>query len=242
VRITDDGTPALGATDRSAAVFTVNHSGGDSQGPVVLAGSIESAPNPIVRGNAATLAARVTDQLTGGGTVAAAEWSYGSAPGIAGLGGAMSGAFGATTVDVSATIATDFFFTGTRKLWVRARDAAGNWGAWSALTLLVNGTDPVAVRDRPAVTFLAQSVPNPSRSGRIAIRFGLALPGEVDLSIFDTQGRRVRRLAGGLLPAGDHLATWDGADDGGARVKPGVYYYRLITPAGRLQKRLVALE
>src|SRR5262249_49279347 len=160
--------------------------------------------NPIVRGNPATLTARVSDQLTGGGVVTAAQWSYGASPGAAGLGGAMSGAFGTTTVDLSATISTAQFFTGTRKLWVRAKDAGGNWGPWSSLSLLVNGTDPVAVGDVPAASFLAQGAPNPF-AARTAISFGLARAGDVSLDIFDTQGRLVRRLVRGALPAGSHV-------------------------------------
>jgi len=243
VRLVDDGTPALGASDQCNAAFTINRGAiGDAQGPVVVAGTIESAPNPIVRGNPATLTARVTDQFTGGGTVSAAEWSYGTVPRPPGMGHAMTGAFGTTTVDVSGALDTSPFFPGLRPLWIRARDAAGNWGAASALTVRVNGTDPVGVPERPAATFLGQNAPNPFFRGTTAIRFGLATPGAVELSIFDTQGRRVRQLVNGALPAGDHLATWNGADDGGARVKPGVYYYRLITPGGRFEKRLVALE
>ncbi|HEY2954369.1 MAG TPA: S8 family serine peptidase [Candidatus Eisenbacteria bacterium] len=241
VRIVDDGAPALRARDASDAAFSILRTGGDGAGPVVVAGSIECAPNPIVRGNPATLAARVSDQLTGSGTVAAAEWSYGETPGTTALGGAMSGAFGAVTVDVSAAISTNGFYTGTRKLWVRAQDAAGNWGPWSALSLLVNGTDPVGVEETAAISFLAQNAPNPF-AARTTIRFGLARAGDAALDIFDTQGRRVRRLVRGALPAGPHVATWDGADDSGSAVAPGVYCCRLVAAGMRLERRLVRMR
>jgi hypothetical protein len=241
LRITDDGTPALAGSDASNAAFTINRAGGDAEGPAVVAGSIESAPNPIFRGNPATISARVSDQLTGGGTVTAAQWSYGASPGAAGLGGAMSGAFGTTTVDVSAVISTAQFFTGTRKLWVRAQDAAGNWGAWSALQLLINGTDPVGVGDPVAIAFLAQNAPNPF-AARTTFQFGLARAGDATLDIFDTQGRLVRRLVRGALTAGAHIAIWDGADDAGARVPAGVYSCRLVTAESRFQRRLVRVN
>jgi hypothetical protein len=243
VRIVDDGSPALSGTDASDAAFSIQRAGGDTQGPVVVAGSIECAPNPIIRGNSATLSARVSDQLTGGGAVTAAQWTYGDVPAPAhgGPGGTMSGAFGAVTVDVSGTISTDQFFTGPRKLWVRARDAAGNWGPWAALALLVNGADPVAVGDVPATSFLAQNAPNPFGAGT-AISFGLARGGDVALDIFDTQGRLVRRLVRGALPAGPHVAAWDGADDSGARVPPGIYSCRLVAAGERFEKRLVRVR
>src|SRR5574341_1526346 len=181
----------------------------------------ECAPNPIVRGTYPTLSARVSDALTGGGTVEAAEWSYGDAPNSAGLGGAMSGAFGTQTVEVSAAIGTGSFLPCTRKLWVRARDAAGNWGPWSSLTLQVNSTEIVAVPEPPAISFLAQNAPNPFGAGT-TIRFGLARAGEAALEIFDTQGRRVRRLVRATLPA-------------------GLYVCRLVLPGGGFERRLVRL-
>jgi hypothetical protein len=243
VRIADDGSPALTATDLSNAAFSIHRSGGDTQGPVVIAGSIESAPNPIVRGNPATLSAQVSDALTGGGTVAAAQWVYGATPDPdhGAPGGALSGAFGTATVNVSASISTAQFFTGTRKLWVRAQDNTGNWGAWSPLTLLVNGVDPVGVNDAPAISFLAQNAPNPF-AAHTTFQFGLARAGDAALEIFDTQGRHVRRLVRGALPAGSHVAAWDGADDAGAPVAPGVYVCRLVTSAERLERRLVRMR
>jgi ABC-type amino acid transport substrate-binding protein len=240
VRVVDDGAPAFAARDESNAAFAINRLGADLEGPVVAAGSIESAPNPIVRGASATLTARVSDALTGAGTVAAAEWSYGDAPNSAAIGGAMSGSFGAQTVDVSAAIGTGSFLPGTRKLWVRAKDAAGNWGPWSSLSLQVNSTEIVAVPEPPAISFLAQNAPNPF-GARTSIRFGLARAGEAALEIFDTQGRRVRRLVRGTLPAGAHVATWDGADDAGAAVPAGLYMCRLVLPGGGFERRLVRL-
>ena len=136
---------------------------------------------------------------------------------------------------------TTTFLTGSRKLWVRARDAAGNWGAWSALSLLVNGTDPVAVGELPAAAYLAQSAPNPFEAGT-TISFGLARAGDVSLDIFDTQGRLVRRLKHGALAAGNHIAAWDGADDSGAGVPPGVYSCRLVTPARSFERRIVRVR
>jgi hypothetical protein len=41
VRVTDDGTPALGALDVTNATFALQRAGEDTQGPVVVAGSIE---------------------------------------------------------------------------------------------------------------------------------------------------------------------------------------------------------
>jgi len=241
IRNVDDGSPSFRALDQSNAVFTLNRSGGDLQGPVVVAGTIASAPNPIVRPNPATLTARVTDAGTGAGTVSAAEWSFGNSPAPAGSGTAMTGAFGTTTVDVTGALDTNPFDIGAQKLWVRARDNSSNWGPASALSLQINGPPNTGVEETPVVAFLRQNSPNPF-GGQTAFRFGMPNAGHVTLGIYDIQGRMVRKLVDRTMSAGTHSTTWDRKDDSGARVKAGVYYYRLQTPSARFEKRLVALD
>jgi hypothetical protein len=243
VRIVDSGSPALHGSDASAADFSINRAGGDLEGPVVVPGSIAVSPNPVVRGASATLTATVSDALTGGGTVSAAEWSFGiSGPLPAGSGTAMTGSFGSASVGVSLVLDTQSFVLGSQKLWVRGQDAAGNWGTASALTVQVNGTGAASVADGTTVTFLAQNAPNPATAGgTTTIRFGLARGGAVALDVFDPQGRRVRRLASGAFPAGLHQAAWDGRDDHGAPLGAGLYFYRLSTPEGRFEKRMALL-
>jgi subtilase family protein len=240
IKVGDDGSPSLTGLDASNANFTLNRPTGDTQGPLVVAGSIAASPNPILKPNPATLTARVTDQNTGAGNVVAAEWSFGASPANAGTGTAMSGAFGSVTVDVTATLATATFPTGPGKLWVRGQDGSGNWGAASVLNVQVNST--VGVEDaEPTVAFLAQNAPNPF--GRnTTFRFGVPQTGQVRLSIFDLQGRQVRALVNGSMGPAVHQVAWDGRDDSGARVGAGVYLYRLITPAGHIDRRLVVLD
>ena len=93
----------------------------------------------------------------------------------------------------------------------------------------------------PTVTFLAQNAPNPF-AARTNIRFGITRAGHVELSIYDLQGRRMRGLVSGTLGAAMHQIDWDGRDDSGARVGAGVYPYRLMTPTGRFDRRLIVLD
>ena len=138
--MTDAGTPSLSATDASDAVFTIARAGGDITGPVVVAGSIHASPNPIQNSAPATISATVSDALTGGAAVAAAEWSYGETPASAGQGNPMTGTFGTPSVIVTAVLSTDTLATGLHGLWVRGRDALGNWGAPGSLQVRVNDT------------------------------------------------------------------------------------------------------
>ncbi len=92
----------------------------------------------------------------------------------------------------------------------------------------------------PEWGLLAQNLPNPFNL-RTEIAFGLASPTSVTLSIFDTRGRLVAQpLAAAPLPAGRHIATWDGSDASGRRTSSGVYYYRLEA-GGFVQTRSMLL-
>jgi flagellar hook assembly protein FlgD len=65
----------------------------------------------------------------------------------------------------------------------------------------------------------------------------------VDLAVFDVHGRRVRALVdGAALAAAEHRIDWDGRDDTGVRLGAGVYWYRLVTPEGRFDRRLVLVD
>jgi hypothetical protein len=86
--------------------------------------------------------------------------------------------------------------------------------------------------DRPA--------PNPATGGS-AIRFTLARAEKARLEVYDVRGRLVRRLLDGVQPAGPHEAAWDGTDGGGARVRPGVYFYRLTAGTAVRVERQVLL-
>jgi len=67
--------------------------------------------------------------------------------------------------------------------------------------------------------------PNPF-SGRTLFSVRLPAPGNIGLRVYDNSGRVVRTLASG--PAGTMHAriAWDGRNDDGKTVAPGVYFYR----------------
>jgi hypothetical protein len=82
------------------------------------------------------------------------------------------------------------------------------------------------VHHRPAtVPVLGRNFPNPfSASTRIPLF--APMDGTATLEILSVDGRSVRTLAAAVT-AGNQELTWDGRDDAGARVAPGVYFYRL---------------
>lgn len=73
---------------------------------------------------------------------------------------------------------------------------------------------------------LYQPCPNPLVTGT-QLRYALPRPAQVELRTYDVAGALVRRLTGEAQAAGLRRAYWDGCDDHGRRVAPGVYYCRL---------------
>jgi hypothetical protein len=81
---------------------------------------------------------------------------------------------------------------------------------------------------------LSAAVPNPE-PGIVRVAFTLTTPGTVELAVFDPSGRRVRTLIERVMPAGHHVAEWNGVDARGQAVPSGRYFVRLR--AGGLQSR-----
>ena len=83
--------------------------------------------------------------------------------------------------------------------------------------------------------------PQPAR-GPCELRLELRRATQGSLSLLDTQGRRLRVLAEGRLPAGVFMLAWDRRDDRGSRVQPGVYFAVLDLGAERHVARLIVLR
>lgn len=93
----------------------------------------------------------------------------------------------------------------------------------------------------PAVAFLAPASPNPARESS-TLRFGLSRESDVDMRLYDQQGRQVGVLASGRLPAGQHAATWTGRDGAGRRAAPGVYFVRAKLEGREFTQRVVLVK
>ena len=85
---------------------------------------------------------------------------------------------------------------------------------------------------------LGPPTPNPFRAAT-AIPFALPQRGRVHLRLLDLQGRVVRTLIEGELPAGTHRLQWDGRDDHGELVRSGVYFVKLSTSEGDAMRRAI---
>ena len=120
---------------------------------------------------------------------------------------------------------------------------AGLWFATGSGELHRIRADVVLAAGPPkaGMRLALRAYPVPS-AGAMRLSFTVPRAGRASLIVTDARGRRVRTVCpDGPVEAGDHVAAWDGADENGARVAPGVYFGALRMD-GRIEtKRLVVL-
>ena len=118
--------------------------------------------------------------------------------------------------------------------FVRAQhlDANGQHGV--AVTSV---TPPRAVN---ALTLLAPAPSPMTASARV--RFALASDADVELTLHDLGGRRVRMLASGRWAAGEHELLLMRVGTGSASLRPGLYWLRLKAGGRVATRELVVLE
>jgi hypothetical protein len=100
------------------------------------------------------------------------------------------------------------------------------------------GTPPPAP---PSVLELGPARPNPFTSGT-ALRYRLPRESDVTVEVIDLAGRSIRTLERGVLPAGEHVAGWDGTDARGSRRAPGVYFVRLSDGVSSVTRKVLLAD
>ncbi len=89
---------------------------------------------------------------------------------------------------------------------------------------------------------LHANYPNPVY-GATNIAFELQSAADVRIEIFDARGQIVSVVMDGYLDAGHHSRIWDlRAASDAARVKPGIYFYRLKAGAREVVRTMIVVE
>jgi len=121
---------------------------------------------------------------------------------------------------------------------ISAVDFSGNESDYAAPD---GPTVGIGGRDVPTVVQFLPGAPNPFRSATL-LRFALPAASRVELDVYDVGGRRARHLAGGRFEAGHHAVRWNGADDAGRALPPGMYLARLRSGDVTRTQRIVRVE
>jgi hypothetical protein len=90
------------------------------------------------------------------------------------------------------------------------------------------------------VTF---GLPRPNPTGTMTT-FQFSLPQEADVNVtaLDVSGRLVRVIAEGATAAGWHAVSWDLRDQTGTRVRPGMYFVRMMVDGKAFMRHVVVLH
>lgn len=97
---------------------------------------------------------------------------------------------------------------------------------WVLRTVSYEGISAAPTMPTAGSMQLLANAPNPFNP-RTEIRFRLASPQTVTLTVHDVAGRVVRKLVAGSFGAGEHRVIWDGIDSAGRTVASGTYFARL---------------
>lgn len=90
-------------------------------------------------------------------------------------------------------------------------------------------------------TGLFQNYPNPFNPSTV-IPFSLSKPSDINLTVYNALGQRIRTLADGFHSSGRHSCVWDGRDSDGRAVAAGVYIYRLKTGDTALSSKMLLID
>ncbi len=92
--------------------------------------------------------------------------------------------------------------------------------------------------DNPSVSAEVSSFPNPFNP-EIELRYYNTARQHVTMTIYDLQGKRIRKVMDRNLPAGIFAtAFWDGMDRSGDRVSSGIYIVRVLAGFTTLEKKI----
>jgi uncharacterized repeat protein (TIGR01451 family) len=90
---------------------------------------------------------------------------------------------------------------------------------------------------------LFKPIPNPfTGSTRMAYAVGGSVSSQVEISVYNTSGQKVRTLVSAAMSPGRYETTWDGRDSKGVSVPAGVYFYRSVVGDESTVTRVVYMK
>jgi hypothetical protein len=88
---------------------------------------------------------------------------------------------------------------------------------------------------------LEQNYPNPFNPATV-INYQLSVSGNVQLTIYNLLGQKMKTLVDSFQNAGEHSVVWDATDNNDSPVSTGVYFYIIETNNRSLQKKMLLIR
>ncbi|MBI4811394.1 MAG: T9SS type A sorting domain-containing protein [Ignavibacteriales bacterium] len=85
---------------------------------------------------------------------------------------------------------------------------------------------------------LYQNYPNPF-SEQTAIPYSIKENSQVNITIYDILGKKVKSFDQSYQPSGTYSVEWDGTDEEGRKAAYGIYFYRIISKQGTQTKKMI---
>ena len=83
--------------------------------------------------------------------------------------------------------------------------------------------------------------PNPFNP-QTTIFYSLPQDSKVNLSIYNIKGQKVRELVNGYNESGKYQTVWNGEDEKNNTVSSGIYFYRIETGKGSLNRKMILMK
>ena len=90
-------------------------------------------------------------------------------------------------------------------------------------------------------TKLCGNYPNPFNP-ETTIYYQLPEDSQVEISIYNLKGQKVKTLIGEAIQAGDHSVIWNGRDEHNKPVSSGIYFYKIKNDNREIVKKMVLMK
>jgi hypothetical protein len=117
-------------------------------------------------------------------------------------------------------------------------------GYYPTFNLTLGGYDTPEAPQTPfdnSNPVVQETYPNPF-SNQVNIPFSISKASDVRVDIYNLKGQHIRTLTSGSKDAGSYNLSWDGKDNNGSRVSPGVYMYRLTSGDFTTSKKMILVK